>query len=80
MKGNFECVLLNESSVRKCWSLSHVQLFVTLWTVTHQAPLSMEFRQELELLLPSPGDLPDQTRVSCIAGRLFTIWATREVL
>ena len=26
---------------------SHVQLFVTLWTVTHQAPLSMRFsRQE----------------------------------
>ena len=28
-------------------SLNHVQLFVTLWTVTCQAPLSMEFsRQE----------------------------------
>ena len=28
-------------------SLSHVQLSVTLWTVAHQAPLSMEFpRQE----------------------------------
>ena len=27
--------------------LSHVQLFVTLWTVAHQAPLSMGFpRQE----------------------------------
>ena len=27
--------------------LRHVQLFVTPWTVTHQAPLSMEFsRQE----------------------------------
>ena len=27
--------------------LSHVQLFVTPWTVAHQAPLSMEFyRQE----------------------------------
>ena len=26
---------------------SHVQLFVTLWTVAHQAPLSMDFsRQE----------------------------------
>ena len=30
--------------------------------------------------IPSPGDLPDpdQTRVSCIAGRRFTLWATRE--
>ena len=28
-------------------SLSHVLLFMTLWTVAHQAPLSMEFpRQE----------------------------------
>ena len=31
----------------QCWSLSHVRLFVTLWTVSHQAPLSMGFsRQE----------------------------------
>ena len=38
-----------------------VQLFVTLWTVAHQAPLSMEFsRQEQwsELPFPSPGELP----------------------
>ena len=34
----------------------------TLWTVAHQAPLSMEFsRQEYwsGLPFPSPGDLPD---------------------
>ena len=39
---------------------SHVCLFVTLWTVTHQAPLSMGFsRQEYwsELPCPPPGDL-----------------------
>ena len=31
----------------KCYSLSHVLLFVTLWTVAYQAPLSMGFsRQE----------------------------------
>ena len=46
--------------------------------------LFMEFsRQECwsGLPFPSPGDLPwprDQTRVSCIAGRHFTIWPTRE--
>ena len=43
-------------------SLGHVLLFVTPWTVAHQAPLSMEFsRQEYwsGLLFPSPGDLPD---------------------
>ena len=29
--------------VRVCESLSRVQLYVTPWTVAHQAPLSMEF-------------------------------------
>ena len=41
---------------------SHVQLFVTLWTVAHWAPLSMGFsRQEYwsGLPCPPPGDLPD---------------------
>ena len=40
---------------------SCVQLFATLWTVAHQAPLSMGFsRQEhwRGLPLPSPGALP----------------------
>ena len=27
-------------------SLSHVRLFVTLWTVARQAPLSMEFSRQ----------------------------------
>ena len=42
-------------------SLCCVQLFVTLWTVAHQAPLSMRFlRQEYwsGLPFPPPGDLP----------------------
>ena len=42
--------------------LSYVQLFATLWTVTHQAPLSMGFsRQKYWSVLPfpPPGDLPD---------------------
>ena len=52
--------LLTLSEVK--W-LSHVQLFVTPWTVAYQAPPSMGFsRQEYwnELSFPSPGDLPDQ--------------------
>ena len=43
-------------------SLSHVQLFVTPWTVAHQTPLFMEFsRQEYRsrLPFPPPGDHPD---------------------
>ena len=41
---------------------SHVWLFVTWWTVAHQAPPSMGFsRQEnwSGLLCPSPGNLPN---------------------
>ena len=47
------------------WMLSHfshVQLFVTLWTLAHQAPLSMEFARQgywSGLPCPPPGDLPD---------------------
>ena len=42
--------------------VSSVWLFVTPWTVAHQAPLSMGFsRQEYwsGLPFPSPGDLPN---------------------
>ena len=46
----------------KLKSLSHIQLFATLWTVAHQAPPPVVFsRQEYWSGLPftSPGDLPD---------------------
>ena len=33
-------------SVAVIWVLSHVQLFVTPWTVAHQAPLFMGFRRQ----------------------------------
>ena len=52
-------ILTTASEVK---SLSHVCLFVTLWTVACQAPLSMGFsRQEYwsGLPFPSPGDLPN---------------------
>ena len=45
-----------------CCRFSCVQLFVTPWTVGHQAPLSMGFsKQEYlnGLPCPPPGDLPD---------------------
>jgi len=47
---------------KKVKSLSRVRLFVTPWTVAHQAPPSMGFsRQEYwsGFPCPSPGDLPD---------------------
>ena len=42
-------------------SLSHVQLFVTPWTVAHLALLSLGFLRQAYwngLPFPSPGDLP----------------------
>ena len=67
-----------------CAVLSLVQLFVTPWTVAHQAPLSMVILQaripEWVAMLSSRGSSQsrDWTLVSCIAGRFFTIWATRK--
>ena len=46
----------------KVKSLSHVRLFVTLWTIAHHSPLSIEFsKQEYwsGLPFPSPRDLPN---------------------
>ena len=43
------------------WTLSCIGLFATLWTIAHQAPLSVGFsRQEYwgGLPGPPPGDLP----------------------
>ena len=64
--------------------LSHfscVQVFATLWTVAHQASLSMGFsRQEYwsGLPFPPPGDLPNpgiepaSLMSPALAGRFFT--------
>ena len=68
---------------------SHVRLFVTLWTVAHQAPLSIGFsRQEYwsGLPCPSPGGHSrprDRTRVSyisCMGRRFFTTSAPWEAV
>ena len=66
---------------------SRVWLFMTLWTVAHQAPLSMGFpRQEYwsGLPCPPPGDLPNpgiepKHPVSpALAGGFFTTSTTWE--
>ena len=67
-------------------SLSHIQLFVTSWTVARQAPLSMEILQARILewtVMPSSRESSqcrDRTQVSHTAGGFFTVWATREAL
>ena len=70
-------------------TLSCVRLCVTLWTVAHQAPLSMEFsRLEYWNRLPFPpaGDLPNpgiepaSLMSPALAGRFFTTSATWEAM
>ena len=54
------CFILTQLLLLSCFS--HVRLFATLWTVAHQAPLSMGFsRQEYWSGLPCPplGGLPN---------------------
>ena len=59
----------------KVKSLSRARLLATPWTAAYQAPPSKGFsRQEYWSGVP----LPSWTRVSCIAGRFFISWATRE--
>ena len=61
------------------WSFTRVQLFVTPWIAACQASLSVGFsRQECVAISFSRGSFQprDQTQVSCIAGRFFTICAT----
>ena len=66
---------------------SHVQLFVTLWIVAHQAPLSMGFSREEYWSgfpcppprdLPNPGIKPASLMSPALAGRFFTTSATWE--
>ena len=68
-------------------SFSSVLLFATLWTIAHQAPLSMGFSgQEYwsGLPFPPPGDLPDpgiepESPLSPALARVFfTTSATLE--
>ena len=68
-------------------SLSCVQLFVTLWAVAHQAPLSMGFSRQKYwsgLPWPPPGDLPNpgiepsSLMSPVLASRFFTTSTTWE--
>ena len=90
----FECIVFYAYifiiSVNWPCMLNHficVQLFVTLWTVAHQAPLSMGLsRQEYwsGLSFPPPGDRPNpgikpaSLMSLALAGRFFTTSATRK--
>ena len=64
------------------WSLNHVQLFATLWTIALQAPLPMEFSRQAywsRVLFSTPENLPDPGIEPAspvfpkFAGRFFTV-------
>ena len=62
LRRNFDQSIFIQLSVCVLSCFSRVWLFVTLWTLAHQAPLSVGFsRQEYwdGLPCPSPGHLPD---------------------
>ena len=66
--------------VERKGQLLRLELFVTPWTIAHQAPLSMEFSGKQVAIPFSRGSsqFRDQTQFFCIAGRFFTIWVTRS--
>ena len=77
------CYILRAVLLQSCSTLCK------LWTVAHQAPLSMGFsRQEYwsGLPCPPPGDLPNpeiesvSLRSPALAGRFFTTSTTWEAL
>ena len=85
--------LIEAEDIKKRWqeykeskvkSLSRVRLFPTPWTVDYQAPSSVGFFQArvlewIAISFSRGSSRPrNQTWVSCIPGRRFTVWATRE--
>ena len=70
--------------------LSHIRLFVSPWTLAHQALLSMEISSQeywSRLPFPTPGDLPNpgikfnHFSCGCCLGRhILYHWATWEAL
>ena len=77
-------VLKHGACMLSCFS--HVKLFLTSWTVAHQAPPSIRFSRQCwsELPCPPPRDLPnpglDTESLSspALAGRFFTTSGTWE--
>ena len=66
-----------------CELLSHVQLFATPWGVARQSLvygiLQARILGSVAISFSRGSSWPrDRTWVLCIAGGLFTIWATRE--
>ena len=81
----YVCVYTLEYCVCMLSCFSHVRLFVTLWTLACQLPLSTGFsRYWSQLPSPPPGDLPDpgiepaSPTSPALAGGFFTTSSTWE--
>ena len=66
---------------------SRVRLFTTLWTIPHQAPLSMGFSKQehwselpalLQRIFPAPESKPASLMSPTLAARFFTMSTTWE--
>ena len=76
---------LNKShSLKGKVSLSHVRLFATPWTVAQYrlsvpGVLQARILERVTISFSGGSSRPrNQTWVSCVAGRFFTVWAARE--
>ena len=71
--------LFIESPLSEWKSLSRVWLFATPWTITVYGILQARMLEWGAFPFSRGSSQPrDATQVSCIAGRFFTSWATRE--
>ena len=80
---HFTAMPCRKSKIR-CLSLSCVRLFAALWTIAHEAPLygilQASILEWVAISFSRGSTQPrDQTQVTYIADRFFTVWATREV-
>ena len=83
---DFAVMIMQEvrlSALVKCSLLRCIQLFATPWTVALQGSSVrgiIQARIQERVVIPLQGIFPTQgsNQVSCIASRVFTIWATRE--
>ena len=76
---SFTLRVLSSNYVLSAWkwkSLSRVRLFATLWTVVHGI-LQARILEWVAFPFSRGSSKPrNRTKVSCIAGRFFTCWAT----
>ena len=80
------CVHVSVWMCKVKWSNSHSVVFDSLWPVDYSLQGSsvngiLQARILQWVAIPFPrgsSQSRDQTQVSCIAGRFFTVWATRE--